>query len=412
MKKQDNEFTKKLKELSNQTKKNIKDNIDNSFTSLAKNKKEIKTQDIEKWKDNIILTYINKEIDNLIESSINEKEPENKSENKPENNIKKEYKIESNSELNMFTPKDIQDENKEITRNFQNEAYNYMNANEKVENENVASFLKNVAIISRLSFKERKNLYQIMEEKYVKTLENKKPKDDESFKKEFSQWIKSLEKKDGKKVYDSFLNQFKIFEREIKDNKEQIYLKKLLYDLIIMYFHCDISFPLVQIDFTKKEDFNSEIMIDFINRGKNRKVNFIILPSLFSNGNYIQNGKFWVFTYFKNTFRFENSIDNYLDNFFKEKNEQTDNDYTMVAYCQLEKDSKHIDIETNFNFPKNSNYNFIFYLKNTNTHDNRISVERTKLMNFKIKKNFEIKEFKFEMDNKIIVSSKRVVNKI
>jgi len=213
MKKQDNEFTKKLKELSNQTKKNIKDNIDNSFTSLAKNKKEIKTQDIEKWKDYIILTYINKEIDNLIESSINEKEPENKSENKPENNIKKEYKIESNSELNMFTPKDIQDENKEITRNFQNEAYNYMNANEKVENENVASFLKNVAIISRLSFKERKSLYQIMEEKYVKTLENKKPKDDESFKKEFSQWIKSLEKKDGKKVYDSFLNQFKIFER-------------------------------------------------------------------------------------------------------------------------------------------------------------------------------------------------------
>ena len=268
MQKLDNEFTKKLKGLSEQTKKNIKENIDKSFISLTKDKQEIKIKDIEKWKDDIILTYINKEIDKLIESSLNDKEPEKKS----ENNIKKEYKIESNSELNMFTPKDIQDENKEITRNFQNEAYNYMNATEKVENENVASFLKNVAIISRLSFKERKNLYKIMEEKYLKITDNKTPKDDENYKKEFSQWVKNLEKKEGKKEYDNFLNQLKPFEREIKNNKEQIYLKKLLYDLIIMYFHCDISFPSVEINFTKKEDFNSEIMIDFINRGKTEKL--------------------------------------------------------------------------------------------------------------------------------------------
>ena len=407
MKKQDNEFIKKLKELSNQAKKNIKDNIDNSFTSLTKNKKEIQTQDIEKWKDNIILTYINEEIDKLIESSINEKEPENNSENKSEINDKKEYKIESNSELNMFTPKDIQDENKEITRNFQNEAYNYMNANEKVENENVADFLKNVAMISRLSFKEKKILNQIMKEKYLKTLENKKPEDDENCKKEFSQWIKNSEKKDGKKIYDDFLKQIKPFKKEIKDDKERIYLKKLLYDLIIMYFHCDISFPLVEIDFTKKEDFNSEIMIDFINRGKNRKVNFIILPSLLSNGNYLQNGKLWVFTYFKNTFRFKDSIDNILDEFLKEE-KKYENKFWMKAYYKIKDEKKSVAVETNFNIYKNSNYNFIYYLKDKNK--GKISVEKTKLMNFCLKKNIDIIKFEFELDNKIIVSSKDVIN--
>ena len=406
MKNTNNEFAKKLKDLSNQAKKNIKNSIDNSFASLTMNKQLINKKDIEKWKDNIILTYINNEIDKLINLSLENKEPEKTSDNNDDN--KKEYKIESNSELNMFTPKDIQEENKEITRNFQNEAYNYMNANEKVENENVASFLKNVAIISRISFKEHKNLNKEMEEKYLMIPGNKKQKDDEIYKKEFSQWIKNLEKKEGKRIYDNFLNQLKPFEKEIKDNKEQKYLKQLLYDLIIMYFHCDISFPIVEINFTKKEDFNSEMMIDFINRGKNRKVNFVILPSLFYNGNYIQNGKLWVFTYFKNTFRFGDSIDNCLEEFLKEKNLKSENLYTMKAYYKIEGDEKIINIKTNFGIPKNSNYNFVFYLKNTKK--NQVTVERSKLISFRLKKHVDIVEFQFVLDNKILVTSKEVIN--
>ena len=406
MKNMNNEFAKKLKDLSNQAKKNIKNSIDNSFASLTMNNQLINKKDIEKWKDNIILTYINNEIDKMINLSLENKEPEKTSDNNDDN--KKEYKIESNSELNMFTPKDIQEENKEITRNFQNEAYNYMNANEKVENENVASFLKNVAIISRISFKEHKNLNKEMEEKYLMIPGNKKQKDDEIYKKEFSQWIKNLEKKEGKRIYDNFLNQLKPFEKEIKDNKEQKYLKQLLYDLIIMYFHCDISFPIVEINFTKKEDFNSEMMIDFINRGKNRKVNFVILPSLFSNGNYIQNGKLWVFTYFKNTFRFGDSIDNCLEEFLKEKNLKSENLYTMKAYYKIEGDEKIINIKTNFGIPKNSNYNFVFYLKNTKK--NQVTVVRTKSISFSLKKHVDIVEFQFVLDNKILVTSKEVIN--
>ncbi len=75
------------------------------------------------------------------------KTKEDNNTNKNEINTKNEYKIESNSELNIFTSKDIQEENKEITRNFQNETYNYMNINEQTENENAAKFLRNVAQI-------------------------------------------------------------------------------------------------------------------------------------------------------------------------------------------------------------------------------------------------------------------------
>ena len=94
---------------------------------------------------------------------------------------------------------------------------------------------------------------------------------------------------------------------EIKENQQKKFLFDLNSKLKIMYLHCELAFPLVEISFEKEEKFNSEKMIDFINRGHNRKVNFVILPSLFSNGNFLQNGKSWVFTYNKNTFRFEES---------------------------------------------------------------------------------------------------------
>ena len=54
-------------------------------------------------------------------------------------------------------------------------------------------------------------------------------------------------------------------------------------------------------------------MIDFINRGKNRKVNFVILPALISNGNFLQNGKYWVFTFTENTFKFTETMNEILN---------------------------------------------------------------------------------------------------
>ena len=396
--------SKNFNDIKNQTKNNIKDYLDNSFISLTNNKKEIKINDIEKWKNNISIK-INNELDKLFESSLNNKEPEKIM----ENNTKKEFKIESNSTLNTFTPKDIQEENKEITRNFQNEAYNYMNANEKIENENVATFLKNVSIISRISYKESKNLHKLMKEKYIKLIGNKTPKVDENSQKEFSFWIKNIEKEKGKKEYENSLSPIKLIEEE-KNISFQKYLAQLYYDLTIMYFHCNISFPLIEINFTMKEDFNSEIMIDFINRGKNRKVNFVILPSLFYNGNYIQNGKFWVFTYYKNTYRFKNSINDELNKFLEEEKEEEKKEkinYIMKAYCKIKNGLKYITIETNFNIQKNSKYEFVFIIKNKK--DNNIYEIKTKLLSFTIKNYFEIVRFKYVLENNIIASSKNVV---
>ena len=410
MKNNGNESSKKFSDLKNQTKKNIQDYIDNSFLSISKNKQEIKIKDVEKWKNNILIN-IDKEIDKLFEFSSNNKESDKEPEQTKENTVKKEYKIESsNSALNLFIPKDIQEENKEITRNFQNEAYNYMNANEKEENENVAVFLKKVAIISRISYKTSKNLHKMMKEKYLKLMENKTPKEDENLQKEFSSWIKNLEKEKGKKEYESYLSQIKLFENEKNSNNEK-FLVQLFHDLTILYFHCSISFPSVEISFTKKEDFNSEIMIDFINRGKNRKVNFIILPSLFSNGNYIQNGKFWVFTFFKNTFRFDDSINNELNKFLEEENVQdknTKNNYIMKAHCINKNGLKHVTIETNFIIPKNLNYDFIFNIKNKT--DKKIYEIKSKLTKFTLKNYFRIVDFKMMVGNKKIAYSKDIIN--
>ena len=80
-----------------------------------------------------------------------------------------------------------------------------------------------------------------------------------------------------------------------------------------MYFHCHISFPLVEIDLNKEENFNSDKNIDFINRGKNLKVKFVILPGLISNSNFLQNGKCWVFTFTENTFKFKDTMNDILN---------------------------------------------------------------------------------------------------
>lgn len=91
-----------------------------------------------------------------------------------------------------------------------------------------------------------------------------------------------LEKRDS-----SFINNL-----QYKETKK--YFKKLYKDLIILYFQCELSIPKVEISFDfdiTNIIFNSKKMIDIVNKGNNRKINFVFFPSLFSNGNYIENGK-------------------------------------------------------------------------------------------------------------------------
>ena len=227
----------------------------------------------------------------------------------PESNIDKENnlnQIEQNfKSLDYFTSKDIQDENKYITRIFQKEALEYIDDEEEKENENIAYYLELIANDSRRAYNSSKKLFKKMFEEFSKTLNGKKAistlKNDEQIKKEFSSWVKEYEKgSEGKKKYENYFKDERIFYKNEK-------ISTLFPQLTKLYFHCKLSFPIVEIgfdDIKSGESFNHETMIDFINKGNNRKVNFVILPSLFSNGNFLENGKYWVFTYKKDTFNF------------------------------------------------------------------------------------------------------------
>ena len=296
------EFQKKINEI-----------INTSYEKFTSKKKKIEIKEIEKWK-NELLNNLNIEITTTLfwneENNIGMG-------NDIDNNITEEIRIEN--DLNGFTSKDIEEENKEITRYIQDEAYNYMTGEDKIENEHVAGFLKYVAKISRYSYDLGNELFNTIEKDYKEQKLEKKEKkeinlDNKDDLREFSSFVKRLENDNKmKNYYENILKKFNLFsEKEIKENKN--FFPKLFRDLTMMYFHSKISSPLVEINFEIEEDFNSEKMIDFINRGKNRKVNFIILPSLNANGRFLQNGKSWVFTYINDTFRFQKEqINQYLN---------------------------------------------------------------------------------------------------
>jgi len=257
--------------------------------------------------------------------------------------------IEQNKRLDFFTSKDIQEENKEITRIFQKESLNHINDDEETENEAIANFLIKVANVSRKAYNISNDLFINMFKEFSKFIEEKKTisnlKYDKQLKKEFSSWVKQYEKKtEGKKKYENYFNSFK----GAGKYSEEIYLSTLLSQLTILYFHCELSFPIVDVDFDYSEIiFDHEKMIDFVNKGNNRKVDFIILPSLFSNGNYLENGKLWVFTYKKDTFKFGKSR---FENLVNKQEKYSKNNF-------MNSQNNKRDIKNKINIPNNSNFN-------------------------------------------------------
>ena len=332
--------TKEILDNLSRLKSNIREKVQNSLNSISK-QKIYDFNELSNW-TNEILKLIDEEIDNLIINKKKVKDYLKKTEpiksnrqvtyNKNQNgknllNLNNKKSVNNSSlqgkkkvnisrtqqgtnnqhkKLDYFTSKDIQDENKEITRIFQKEALNYINDDEEIENETIGKFLKGVALISRRAYNNSNKLFKDMfddfsqsteEEITISNLEN-----DEQLRKEFSSWVKEYETTpEGKQKYDKYFNQFK---GEGTLAKEK-YTPILFSQLTKLYFHCELSFPIVDADFNSEKIFNHEKMIDFINKGNNRKVNFVILPSLFSNGNYLENGKSWVFTYKKDTFKFD-----------------------------------------------------------------------------------------------------------
>jgi len=217
-----------------------------------------------------------------------------------------------------------------------------------------------VANASRRAYNNSNDLFINMFKEFLKLTEEENTisniKNDDQLRKEFSSWVKKYEKEpEGKEKYKNYLNSFK--DKDIIESNS-IYLSSLLSQLTILYFHCELSFPIVDVDFNYNSEmlFNHEKMIDFINKGNNRKVDFLILPSLFSNGNYLENGKFWVFTYKKDTFKFgELSFENLVDK--QKKYNIIDTKNNLQNLRTNNRDFNLLRRETNNSNNSNANYN-------------------------------------------------------
>ena len=152
-------------------------------------------------------------------------------------------------------------------------------------------------------------------------------------------------------------------------------------------------------------------MIDFINRGINRKVNFVILPALFSNGSLLENGKYWVFTFSKNTFKFEDKMNGILNNLLK--NESLDTEFIKdilaieVIFTNYD-DRKYVDIITNIDIPEDIEHEFIFYFSVSNKKQKFHSKQQLK--HFKIQESWENFKYEFILEDKIVISINNVIN--
>jgi len=267
-------------------------------------------RDIDIWK-NGILTYFSNNFNSKyreIENYLNDIEKDIFNNN--ENNEQK-YNIQS---YNVFTSKDIQNYYSEIIDYYKRYSVNYINDDEP-ENKTIGEFLEKVANISRKSYNDSNKLLALLYKEF-KNIENNYEtiiSSVDQFKMEFSSWVNNNNQLMINSLEDLIKNaNINEYINEQKEENTKNYLKKLYKDLLLLFFQCELSFPSITINFKKEEEFNFTKMEDLAdNKGKRkRKINFVVFPSLISNGEFLQKGKQYVFTYFndekKKTFYFEN----------------------------------------------------------------------------------------------------------
>ena len=276
------------------------------------NKKKFETiKDIKDWKDEIL---------QFMTENLNLKHAEIlKYLNNIEENIvgrTKKDEIQHNIQsYNVFTSKDIQNYYSEIIDYYKRYSVNYINDDDEPENKTIGVFLEKVANISRKSYNDSNKLLQLLYNKFKNVKRNYETiiSSVDQFKMEFSSWVKNNNQLMVNSLED-FIKNTNINEyiNEQKEENTKNYLKKLYKDLLLLFFQCELSFPSITINFKEEEEFNFKKMEDLAdNKGKRkRKINFVVFPSLISNGEFLQKGKQYVFTYFddeKNkTFYFEN----------------------------------------------------------------------------------------------------------
>lgn len=319
--------------------------------------------------------------------------------------ISQEKIIKSNTapKIEVFTSEKIQKKNKEITTEFEKISYDYNNDDDKNENYSIAQFLIEAANISRSAFNESNiHLKKVFNDFKNNQKETTIISSKEHFKKIFSSWVKK------NNIIENIINNHNIdfnYIEDQSDKKKMKYFYKLYNDLLTLYFQCAITFPSIEIDFNTQNNFESNIMIDYLNKGsKNKKVNFVIFPSLYSNGKFLDNGKKWVFTYFddykKKTFYFKqlNLIQINKENIFQIPN------LSEILKLNLK---TFIIPSLNYKISNEINQKFVFYLKNKNT--NKIEKEeifiKEKHFNPKISitNNYEFIKCEYYMQDELII---------
>ena len=321
------------------------------------------------YRNNLMKNYINfiqeqfllniNEIDRKI--SI---EPEKKNINSvnkiPANSVAHEN-LQVLSKNNVFLSQEIQNKYLEIITEFETISMNYINDNDKIENKSIAEFLKNAANVIRKAYNDSHEFLKIIYKEYNenKNKENFIISSIDIIKKEFSFWVKN-----NNKIIDNFLEKF-LKNKNLSIKK--IYLDKLYKELLILYYQSQLAFPSFEINFNFEQngDFNSKTMIDYFNSGaKKRKVNFVIFPSLYSNGNYIRNGQQWVFTYFNNdkkkTFYFEHPK---LENLIEEEKKFKFQDLKEKLKLKI-----FIEPVLNYNISEGVKKEYIYYIRNKKTN--------------------------------------------
>ena len=338
------------------------------------NKKKFETiKDIKDWKDEIL---------QFMTENLNLKHAEIlKYLNNIEENIvgrTKKDEIQHNIQnYNVFTSKDIQNYYSEIIDYYKRYSVNYINDDDEPENKTIGVFLEKVANISRKSYNDSNKLLQLLYNKFKNVKRNYETiiSSLDQFKMEFSSWIKNKNQLIEKSL-ENFVKNANINEYLNEQNEEETknYLEKLYKDLLLLFFQCELSFPSITINFKKEEEFNFTKMEDLAdNKGKGeKKINFVVFPSLISNGEFLQKGKQYVFTYFneekKKTFYFENIN---LEPLIEEN---------IKFYIPRLKDELKINLikilipEINYKIAENIKRDYKFLLKNRKTNEEKEEV--------------------------------------
>jgi len=278
---------------------------------------------------------------------------------------------------NVFTSKDIQNYYSEIIDYHKRHSVNYINDDDEPENKTIGVFLEKVANISRKSYNDSNKFLQLLYNKFKNVKSNYETiiSSLDQFKMEFSSWIKNknqlMEKSLENFVKNANINEYL---NEQKEEETKNYLEKLYKDLLLLFFQCELSFPSITINFKKEEEFSFTKMEDLAdNKGKGeKKINFVVFPSLISNGEFLQKGKQYVFTYFndekKKTFYFENIN---LEPLIEENKK---------FYIPRIKDKLKINLikilipEINYKIAENIKRDYKFLLKNKKTNEEKEEV--------------------------------------